>query len=129
VQVVQKAVLKAGEKYLILFRSNQVEIKPSCWDFPGGRLQDGEDPETGLMREVKEEIGQNIKVLNRQANYQIALNGILYYFVIYNAKMLDGEEIILSSEHSNFRWSTKKEMENLELHDFLKKYLEDIKTQ
>ena len=123
-QIIQKAAIKAGEKYLILFRSDQ-EISPWCWDFPGGRLQDGEDPESGLAREAKEEIGLNIKILKRQANYQIDLNGILYYFVIYSASIIDEGEIVLSQEHAEYRWATKQEMEKLKLNAFLKNYLSD----
>ncbi len=122
-QIIQKAVIKAGEKYLILYRSEKEEIKPSCWDFPGGRLQDGEDPESGLMREVREETSLNVKVINREVNYEISLHGIMYFFVLYSVKVLENTEVILSGEHTDYRWATKKEMENLELNDFLSLYL------
>ena len=122
-QIIQKAIIKAGEKYLILYRSEEEKIKPSCWDFPGGRLQDGEDPEAGLMREVKEETGLNVKILDRQVNYEISLHGIMYFFVLYSVKVLENTEVVLSGEHTSYRWATKKEMESLELNDFLKLYL------
>jgi 8-oxo-dGTP diphosphatase len=35
------------------------------WGLPGGRLKEGEDPASGLRREVREECGLEIEVLNR----------------------------------------------------------------
>ncbi len=124
-KIIQKAAIKAGNKYLIMRRSAKVDINPDCWDFPGGRLYDGEDPEPGLIRQVFEETGLKIKVLQRQTNYEIDTNDLPYHYVIYGAKILQGEDVVLSVEHDEYRWSTKEEMKTLSLNKFLVYYIND----
>jgi len=47
--------------------NNQVMLnkgaKESYWFIPGGRIEEGEDSQTALLREMREEIGQDITIL------------------------------------------------------------------
>lgn len=53
----------------IIVKNNQIllakrAIKPfkNKWDVPGGFLEEGEAPQAGLLREIKEELGVKIKI-------------------------------------------------------------------
>ena len=49
-------------RLLIYLRDDKPEIPfPNHWDFFGGHLEEGETPEEALVREVKEEIGVDLK--------------------------------------------------------------------
>lgn len=49
-------------RLLIYLRDDKPEIPfPNHWDFFGGHLEDGETPEQALVREVREEIGVDLK--------------------------------------------------------------------
>ena len=32
------------------------------WEFPGGKIEDGESPEDAIVREIREELGADIRV-------------------------------------------------------------------
>lgn len=53
---------KVAQKALIQNENGEVLLttdprSPGFWELPGGRLNEGEDPKTGLARELKEELG------------------------------------------------------------------------
>lgn len=61
--LVTAAIIKKNGKYLITQRppGGHLALK---WEFPGGRVEFGEDPKESLKREIKEELGINIDVLS-----------------------------------------------------------------
>ncbi len=54
--VVGAAILGAGGRCLAARRAAHVP-HPGCWEFPGGKVEPGEDPRRALEREIAEELG------------------------------------------------------------------------
>jgi len=50
------ALIDADGRVLIARRPAGAEME-GLWEFPGGKLAEGETPETALVRELKEELG------------------------------------------------------------------------
>ena len=102
-------LVKKGAAYLILRRSEKDDADAGCWDLPGGGIGFGEQPLAAAKRETKEEAGINIAIskvpsvwtLNYQKQWTVEINIL--------AKYLSGK-IKLSTEHSDYRWVTKKEL-------------------
>ncbi len=59
--IVTAAVIRKDGRVLIAQRP-QGEMFGGMWEFPGGKLEDGETLQTCLKREIKEELGVKIKV-------------------------------------------------------------------
>lgn len=60
-RVVVAAVVVEGGKVLLTKRRDDQHLA-GLWEFPGGKLEDGESPEQALVRECREECGIEIEV-------------------------------------------------------------------
>ncbi len=133
-----KILLKKGNSFLIL-KNNKKDLNDLKvgWESPGGHLEESEDIEQALSRELKEETGlTDIKVL-------CPIHSFLFYpgqenslgGVIYLAEYVSGEVYLDQKEHCRHKWATLSEIEQLEgtkglLQEFAayKKFLDAIKT-
>jgi mutator protein MutT len=80
------AVITQGEKILITRRRPGVHLE-GYWEFPGGKVEDGESFEEALGREVSEELGiairihQKIEVIEHQYAEASEQTFILHFFL------------------------------------------------
>lgn len=122
--VPQKAMIQEGGKFLILKRSPDAHTYPNHWDFPGGRLESGEDIKEGLEREVFEETGLKVNVKEPVFVFKEMSNNHYAVFIIYLCKKISGE-VKISHEHTDFKWATKEEILKLKIENFLRAFLEN----
>lgn len=78
------------------------------WEFPGGKVEEGETPEEALVREIKEELDADIKVGS-------LLDTVEYDYPEFHLSMkcyvceLTSEEVVLK-EHEAARWLAREEL-------------------
>ena len=121
--VPQKAAIEKDGKFLIMKRAPDAHAYPEQWDFPGGRLEHGEEPTEGLKREVKEETGLEIEVIEPIFVFSEKSSDHYVYFTVFKCNYISGE-VKLSNEYTEFKWATKEEILELGTENFLKAYLE-----
>lgn len=104
-QSVVGVIAHKGE-VLMLLRPPDDRSFPGLWCFPGGKVDEGEDPLTALRREVREETGLRPRlVLWDPLLYDLVAGGGSH---VIDASLLHWgtarPPIHLSSEHVDFTW-------------------------
>lgn len=105
------AVIMDGDRILVTQRS-ELMPHPLKWEFPGGKLLPGETPEGCIMREIREELGLEISVLqllpavrHRYSDSHIKL--LPFVCTIRHGK-------IDLSEHRSYQWVKRSQLKQID---------------
>lgn len=92
------------------------------WEFPGGKLEENEDPRDCLRREIKEELGVKIEVerIEDVVFHRYADRSVLLLF--YNCKLISGNP--MEKQCHAFAWTPPQ---NLPDFDFMEADLDFIR--
>lgn len=123
-QVGVKIVLKNTDgKYLVVLRSAEKYPEAGMqWEIVGGRINPGTSLIENLKREVREETGLEIKGELKLITAQDILKIHKHIVRLTYTGFADGE-VVLSDEHTDYKWLSLKEILNLEPID---KYTKDV---
>jgi 8-oxo-dGTP diphosphatase len=105
------AIILKNDKILVTQRSERMKL-PLKWEFPGGKLEFGESETDCVIREVREELGIEIEVVERLSNNVHDYGLFCINLIPFVSKYQRGD--IHLKEHANYKWLTKNELENLD---------------
>lgn len=108
---VTAAIIRKDGKILICQRAENGSL-PLLWEFPGGKLEDGETLEECLIRECKEELNINIQISNLFAKTEYQYPDRHVFLTFYYAEILSGE--ITPYVHKDVKWVLPKELKEYE---------------
>jgi len=121
-RVVAGLIWKQG-KILICQRTKH-QTMPLKWEFPGGKIEEGEQPRDALRRELEEELGINAIVGNEIARIRHQYpNGNAVELRFYDVHEYSGE--IENRIFRDMRWESPAE---LPAYDFLEADRELVKS-
>lgn len=107
------AILQKEDKILIA-RKKQGKPLAGYFEFPGGKIEEGETPEESLIRELMEEM--NIKIAVKEyigeSVYDYGNNKVIS-LLGYTAEIIDGE--IKLSDHDIYEWVTLEQINNYKI--------------
>lgn len=104
--VVGVAILHEGR--VLAARRSYPEEVAGRWEFPGGKVEEGETPEQALVREIAEELGCAIEVTG-WLDPQVPIRDDLVLRVA-TAELVDREPVPRSGEHDALRWLSRDEV-------------------
>lgn len=78
------------------------------WEFPGGKLRDGETPERGLERELREELG--VKTRCGESYMTVHYRGAAAIDLLVYRVSLDSAEFTLT-DHAEVRWLRSEDLD------------------
>ena len=110
--LVAAAIIVEKDRYLITQRRSNVHCG-DLWEFPGGKVLPGESLETCLVREIQEELGIEIRVLDLMEVVDHRYPDIWVSLNFFRCVRLSGTPLALGC--SAFKWVLPEE---LALHPF-----------
>ena len=108
------ALLERGGRILIC-RRRQDQSHAGKWEFPGGKVEPGEDADDALARELKEELDIEVADAVERTSYEFAYPGRPpLRLVFFRVREFRGR--IDASQFAEVRWEPRA---NLARYDFL----------
>jgi 8-oxo-dGTP diphosphatase len=101
--VVKAVILDRLNRCLLIRRSARNRNFVGCWEWPGGKLDPGEDFATGLRREVLEEAGLEIELTALAGATQFEMPTANVILLCLEARPMT-TSVRLSEEHDDFAW-------------------------
>lgn len=123
------AIILENEKgeFLLYLRDNKPGIPfPDHWDLIGGHVEEGETPEEALVREVKEELGLDLKKYRYYKTFE-CLTGDAYANLkyIYTGKITIPIEEITLYEGVRAQYFSREEIPGVKFANILKSIVLD----
>jgi 8-oxo-dGTP diphosphatase len=103
------AALIAREGKLLVCQRTRHQTMPLKWEFPGGKIEEGEQPRDALRRELEEELGIHATVGDETARIQHEYpNGGMVELRFFLVREYQGE--IENRIFKDMRWALPKEL-------------------
>ncbi len=101
--VVSIVLINSSDEILLSKRPHNKHLS-GFWEFPGGKVENGETPENAIVREIKEEL--NIKI-NDKCIAPLSFSEFNYeefqlLLLLYVCRRWEGEP--MSMEHNELKW-------------------------
>jgi 8-oxo-dGTP diphosphatase len=119
------AMIERDGHYLITQRPPTASL-PLLWEFPGGRVEEGETDEQALARELAEEMGIKVEVGARTMHVQHAYPDYDIDFRVYRCRLLSREDEIRHLRVHTHKWVLPGELDEYEFPAADQKTLEQL---
>ncbi len=103
-KIVVSIALINNESEILLSKRPEKKHLSGFWEFPGGKVEEGETPEKALIREVKEELNIDInnKCIAPLSFSEFDYNKFQLLLLLYICRRWDG--VPMSMENNKLEW-------------------------
>ena len=111
VAAVIKATNEKGDPMIFATQRGYGDFKGG-WEFPGGKIEEGETPREALVREIKEELETEIAVGELIDTIEYDYPTFHLSMDCFWAEIMSGDLVL--KEHEAAKWLTKDELDTVE---------------
>ncbi len=111
VAAITKAVNENGETIIFATQRGYGDLKGG-WEFPGGKIEEGETPQDALKREIMEELETEIAVGELIDTIEYDYPTFHLSMDCFWAEIISGNLVL--TEHSAAKWLTKAELDSVD---------------
>lgn len=104
------AIIKDSKNHIFATQRGYGEWK-DFWEFPGGKMEDGETPEEALVREIREELSAEISVDNFLCTVEYDYPKFHLTMHCFLCSLLT--DVLHLNEHEAAKWLSKDELDNV----------------
>jgi 8-oxo-dGTP diphosphatase len=115
-RTVVAAVIERSDRRLLIGQRRRDDTSPLKWEFPGGKVRDGEAPEAALARELQEELAVTLVKSVELGRVRHHYAGTPEELEIRFFAATIAESELLPSAFEQIAWALPKELGN---YDFL----------
>lgn len=106
---VAAAIITSKNKILIAKRGATKSL-PNLWEFPGGKVEENETPEDCVIREIREELNIDIKVIKHFETNEHTYDFGTIRLIAFLAEFQSGK--ITLNEHAEYKWVYVSDLKN-----------------
>lgn len=118
----------SDQRFLLVKRAATKETDAEKWEFPGGFVEQDETPKEAAVRELEEETGLKGEVLRSGEKGEVETHKGKLEITPFLMVVEDGE-VVLSKEHSDYRWVTREEIREKDTTEGIKKEMRALGIQ
>jgi len=106
-----RAIIRKGNEYLLVQRAANDTFEPNKFEFPGGKVDPGEDLNESLYREIYEETGLMITILEPlfywdEASIKKEYTDFRHVSIFFECSVPINAKVKTSFEHDQYMWQT-----------------------
>lgn len=111
VAAIIKATNKEGEPIIFATQRGYGDFKGG-WEFPGGKIEDGETPQEALVREIKEELDTEIAVGELIDTIEYDYPNFHLSMDCFWAEIVSGDLVL--KEHEAAKWLKMEKLDSVD---------------
>ncbi len=104
------ALIRKDDQFFICQRSSEMTL-PLMWEFPGGKIEEGESEEVALVREIKEELFCDIQVNKHIDTSYYEYDSFTINLSVYECELIS-DVMPKIDEHSDSAWIKNDEFDD-----------------
>lgn len=91
------------------------KLLPLKWEFAGGKVEPGEDPAVAIVREIREELGCEIRIVRALPSFTHDYKTVVIEMIPFVCTLAPGTSEPHPHEHVAIVWVSRAELQHYDL--------------